>query len=192
MWHALRRLLGLALLTLPLLAAYQRTRERAGRAAEALGHALGSLNRPQPLHLERPPPAADAGVAIDPAELDLPAAPTVAGPRKVARRWPQGMRSILISDRRVLELAQAGAVPQGTKVAKSGSRPAGLQLSGVSQLGVGVQDGDVLFEVAGVPVKSETQVAEIVRVVRDQRAHSVGARLWRSGETIALVVGMPY
>jgi hypothetical protein len=102
------------------------------------------------------------------------------------------MRSVLISEQTVLRFANSGVIPHATAVPQRAAQPAGLQLAGVSGLGVGLEDGDVLFQVAGVPVRSDTHVAEIVRAARDRKVRSISARIWRNGETLALVVGMPY
>jgi S1-C subfamily serine protease len=59
-------------------------------------------------------------------------------------------------------------------------------------MGVGLQDGDVLYQVAGVSVSNDVQVAEIVRAARDRQVRSISARIWRNGQTLALIVGMPY
>jgi len=180
------------LLTLPLLAGYRRMVESISRSGDGVGHALGVLQQPWPLALEQAPlPLPDAGSALPQA---LPPAVSSADfVRGVAPKpAPKGMRSILISEQTVLRLANAGVVPGALDVAAQAKRPAGIQLSGVSAMGVGLLDGDILVQVAGVPVKRQTQVAAIVRAARERKVHSINARVWRNGETIALTVGMPY
>ena len=61
---------------------------------------------------------------------------------------------------RVLSLANAGVRPRGVPVPASAEHPAGLRLSGVSSLGVGLEDGDVLTRVGGI----DLCVSEFIRV----------------------------
>jgi hypothetical protein len=185
------RLAGVALLTLPLIAGYRRFVHNVNGVGEGMGRALGELQRPVTLNVQRA--AVDAGAPI----LGDPSfAPVLASAEFIQGVPPKlpgkGMRSVLISEQTVLRLANQGVIPQASAVPQQASRPAGLQLAGVGAMGVGLQDGDVLFQVAGVPVRSDTQVAEIVRAARDRQVRSVSARIWRNGETLALVVGMPY
>jgi S1-C subfamily serine protease len=63
---------------------------------------------------------------------------------------------------------------------------------GVSGLGVGVRDGDVLTEVDGAPATSVEAVVRAVVAARSARAAAVGGRFFRDGESFALVVEMPY
>ena len=74
----------------------------------------------------------------------------------------------------------------------AGARPAGIELSSVSALGVGVHDGDVLTEVAGQPVRNEGQVVGAVLALRARRAASISAVFYRGQERWSLVVEMPY
>ena len=59
----------------------------------------------------------------------------------------------------VLNLAARRAMPDALPVRANAEHPAGLQLRGVSALGVGLQDGDVLTEAAG---QHATSVAAVV------------------------------
>jgi len=186
----LRKLVGVGLVTLPIVAGFQRLVHGVNLAGENMGRSLGELRQPVTMNLQL---AQDAGA---PPMADPRFAPALASAefvRGVAAKLPgKGMKSILISEQTVLRLANAGSIPQATAVSQQGARPAGLLLAGVSGMGVGLQDGDLLFQVAGVPVKSDTQVAEIARAARDRKVRSISARIWRNGETLALVVGMPY
>jgi hypothetical protein len=185
------RVIGVALLTLPLISGYQRFVQNVGLVGENMGRALGELQRPVALNLQRAAPDGGTPTLADPSFA--PALASAEFVRGEAPKLPgKGMRSVLISEQTILRLANAGVIPQATPVPRQGTRPAGLQLGGVGAMGVGLQDGDVLFQVAGVPVSSDTQVAEIVRAARDRKVRSISARLWRNGETLALIVGMPY
>jgi hypothetical protein len=99
---------------------------------------------------------------------------------------------VLIGASTVLRLANRGAVPEGRPVDASHGRPAGIELSSVSALGVGVHDGDVLTEVAGQSVRSEGQVVGSVLALRARRASSISAVFYRGAERWSLVVEMPY
>jgi hypothetical protein len=183
------RLAGIALLTLPLVSGYRRFVHHVTGVGEGMGRALGELQRPVTLNMQR----ADAGAPLLADPGFAPALASAEFVRGVPPKLPgKGMRSVLISEQTVLRFANSGVIPHATAVPQRAAQPAGLQLAGVSALGVGLEDGDVLFQVAGVPVRSDTHVAEIVRAARDRKVRSISARIWRNGETLALVVGMPY
>jgi hypothetical protein len=113
---------------------------------------------------------------------------------KGAKRSAKAPRdpSLFIDAATVLRLANGGARPRGTFVGPAGKRPPGLLLAGVSNLGVGVADGDVLFQVEGVPATDEGTVVGIVLSARAHREKTVSGRLWRGGERWNLTVEMPY
>ena len=92
----------------------------------------------------------------------------------------------------VLRLAKAGARPHGIPVPAQGNRPAGLALVGVSALGVGLQDGDVLVQAGGRPALSAGDVVGVVIGSRAQRVPEICGRFWRNGEAWNLVVEQPY
>lgn len=99
---------------------------------------------------------------------------------------------VLIGANTVLRLANHGVVPSGRPVNAAGARPAGIELSSVSGLGVGMQDGDVLTEVAGQSVRSEGQVVGAVLALRARKARAIPAVFYRGQERWSLVVEMPY
>ena len=205
-------------LAIPLSAAVSPSRleERAGELGRDLGIAMASIHAactPPP----RPPlpPLPESGeIAIFGAPSVEPAA--LAGPAKKRGAKP-GARTakpgdvtggIYIGKDTVLRLANAGVVPSGQPVAASGSHPAGILLSGVGALGVGLSDGDILTEVEGLPVRSEAQVVGMVIAARSRHAAQMSAIIWRpsapahehpqgtqgthNGERWTLVVAMPY
>lgn len=93
----------------------------------------------------------------------------------------------------VLRLANGGAtVPRAVYVPALGERPAGLRLLGVSALGVGMRDGDVLTRVLGAEVSSVGEVVARVIAARNQRARSISGEFWRDGSRWALIVEQPY
>lgn len=105
---------------------------------------------------------------------------------------PVPSRGLRVSAKVVLELANGGASPEGAPVAASGDRPAGIVLSGVGGLGIGLRDGDVLTHAAGAPVRTETDVVSAVIGARNRQAHAISGRFWRDGEPWQIVVGLPY
>jgi hypothetical protein len=141
------------------------------------------------------PPAVlgdEAGV-VELESADLPAAPTPAMP--AGPRAPRSIahgHGIRVRAATVLRLANAGVRPSATLVPASGARPAGLALAGVSGLGVGVRDGDVLTDVSGAPASSVIAVVNAVVAARSAHAPAVGGHFWREGAPWQLVVEMPY
>ena len=83
-------------------------------------------------------------------------------------------------------------MPSGAYVPAEGARPAGLQLQGVSALGVGLEDGDVLTHADGRPARSRGDVIGVVIAARGAGAREIGGRFWRNGEVWNLIVEQPY
>lgn len=146
-----------------------------------------------------------AFVTADDRPIEEPsAAPSVrAAPTVAAKRGhPKGARSseplgaptngLFVHAGRVLELARAGVVPRGVPVPAGDGRPAGILLTDVERLGVGLRNGDVLTSALGAPARAEEDVVTAVLSARKQRAAHVSGRFWRAGEEWALVVQMPY
>jgi len=92
----------------------------------------------------------------------------------------------------VLRLARAAVIPVGHSVPARGARPPGIEVTGVTALGIGVRDGDVLTEVAGVPVTDATEVVAIVLALRQRHDGAISAVFYRDKEPWALTVEMPY
>lgn len=109
-----------------------------------------------------------------------------AAPKTIARK---GVR---VSAERVLRLANAGARPSGVFVSARGDRPAGLALVGVSGLGIGLIDGDVLTHAGGRPATSAGAVIGMVIGARAKRTPELSGRFWRKGESWNLLVEQPY
>jgi hypothetical protein len=127
-----------------------------------------------------------------PAELSFEVATKSHGPR-VARRAAKAKPSALfVSEATVLRLAQSSARPQGSFVAQSDQHPAGLRLSGVAALGIGVQDGDILIEALGITPRAPGQVIGAIIEARAKQARFLGGTLWRQGQTFPITVEQPY
>ena len=123
------------------------------------------------------------------------AATTAAASRaSVSRRAPRSAppTGLFVSAERVLMLARQGARPSGIRVPATQHRPGGLMLMGVSGLGVGLEDGDILTHAVGQPAVSEEAVVSAVIRARGARQPQLSGRVWRDGTTFALVVAQPY
>lgn len=112
-------------------------------------------------------------------------------PSRAAQHHRMPMQ-IRISAARVLQIVSSGLRPAARAVAAHGSRPAGLELYGVSALGTGVRDGDVLTHVEGVPVRSVAQVVAIVISCRGAHRSAVRAVLYRGARAYGLWIEQPY
>src|SRR5262249_47473236 len=115
-----------------------------------------------------------------------PAAAAVAG--KAPQRWKRPAAkapgALFVSQATVLELARSSARPRGAFVAETSEHPAGLRLSGVAALGIGVQDGDILIEALGITPRSPGQVIGAIIEARAQKARVLSGTLWRQGQTL--------
>jgi hypothetical protein len=102
------------------------------------------------------------------------------------------VHGIRISAAQVLALAQRRAMPQALPVKANAYHPAGLLLRGVSALGVGVQDGDVLTEAAGQKATSVATVVGIVLAARARQSPEISGRFYRAGVPFLVTVEQPY
>lgn len=100
--------------------------------------------------------------------------------------------SLFVSAERVLALSKHARVPASRYVPASGERPSGLQVAGVSGLGIGVKDGDVLTKVAGAEVRSSAAVISTVLRLRARKATQISGEFWRGRERWQIVFEMPY
>lgn len=141
-----------------------------------------------PSRRERPLPVPGAHpLRVVPRVGSSPKASSPKAPAKKVR--PRGVR---VSKDAVRRLAKRRAIPSGTPVAAAGGRPAGLRLSGVSAMGIGLRDGDVLTHVAGVPAVSKAAVVQTVLSLRAKKAPAAYARFYRAGQPWNLLVEIPY
>jgi hypothetical protein len=191
-----RPLIGLALLALalPVFA----VRSWSSRYADTLGNGIAAwLIAAVPT----PPPLAEESWSGEPDEQPpFDAAPGVRAAALDAKRphhQPARARTvplsgIRISSAQVLALAGRRAMPSAVFVKANAQRPAGLLLSGVSALGVGLQDGDVLTEAAGQRASSVAAVVGLVLAARARQAAEISGRFYRGGVPFALTVEQPY
>ena len=92
----------------------------------------------------------------------------------------------------VLRVVGSGLRPHGVPVGADGARPAGILLEGVTALGVGLRDGDVLTRVAGAPARDAGDVIGAVIAARGRLARRISGVFWRDGEPWQLTVEQPY
>ncbi len=101
-------------------------------------------------------------------------------------------KGVYVSADQVERLSRVTKVPASRFVEPKGERPAGLQVAGVSGLGIGVRDGDVLTRVAGANVKSSAAVISTVLQLRAKRVAAISGEFWRGQERFQIVFQMPY
>lgn len=127
---------------------------------------------------------------VEPLASPPPEPETLPAPMNVKRLVPQ--KGIRVREAVVLRLANGGVRPTGIPVPARGTRPAGVALVGVSALGIGLQDGDVLVSAAGRPTLAAGDVVGVVIGSRAHRAAEISGRFYRDGEPWNLVVEQPY
>ncbi len=119
------------------------------------------------------------------------------GPTKLTRTGKRGskpaaLHAVRISSAQVLSLASHRAVPDAAPVPANADHPAGLLLRGVSGLGIGMQDGDVLTEAAGQRASSVAAVVGVVLAARARHSSEISGRFFRAGVPYVLTVEQPY
>jgi len=139
-------------------------------------------------------PEADATDAVPdaPLELSFDVATKSPAPRAATPRPAAKPSALFVSEATVLKLAQSAARPRGSFVAKSPEHPAGLRLSGVAALGIGVQDGDILIEALGITPRAPGEIVGAIIEARAKQARFLSGTLWRSGQTFPITVEQPY
>jgi hypothetical protein len=194
----LRRFGLILLMAIPAVVAPWFSAKLADRFGQRFGAALASTLGGSWLA----PAAVDAPSAAKhvPHEAKLPALPVpsvkpaaLSRNGRSARPTSAGSaRGLRVSGDTVLRLARSGVRPTGTYVPASRGCAAGLRLSGVGALGVGLRDGDVLTHAAGRPASSSGEVVGAVIGARGARQREVSGRFCRDGEAWNLVVEQPY
>ena len=99
---------------------------------------------------------------------------------------------VRVSASQVLALAARRAMPQAVPVKANAYHPAGLLLRGVSALGIGMQDGDVLTEAAGQKASSVATVIGVVLAARAKLSPEISGRFFRAGVPFSVTVEQPY
>ena len=132
-------------------------------------------------------PVADAPLDISFEVATKSLAPRAAKPRPAVKP-----SALFVSEATVIKLAQSAARPGGTFVVQSREHPAGIRLTGVAGLGIGVQDGDILIEALGIPPRSPGEIIGAIIEARAKQARFLSGTLWRQGKTFPITVEQPY
>lgn len=141
------------------------------------------------------PPAPPADPDLVPASGNVaePATPAPEPPAKKGARVKRAAPKVLfVSAETVLKIASTKVQLRGVPVGREGTRPAGLRLVGVSALGVGLQDGDVLTRALGQPVMSRSEVVRAVLAARARQEKVLEGEFYRGAERWVLRVEQPY
>jgi hypothetical protein len=133
------------------------------------------------------PEAAPGGVA----PASKPSARSSNSNKKARHATQSPELVVTVGEQRILELARLRAVPEGRPVPAKGARPAGIALYGVSRLGVGLRDGDVLTAVEGRSVQAEGQVIGVVTSVLLRQVRRISGEFWRGDRRGVIVVDLP-
>ena len=189
--RALKPLLILAALALPVVGVQRYTTRHADHLASVIARqisAFAALGRPAPEDAEE---SLDIAALVgESSALTAPAStPAKRGTLRSKSRATHGVR---VSAAQVLALAARRAMPKAVPVKASAEHPAGLLLRGVSGLGIGMQDGDVLTEAAGQKATSLAVVVGVVLAARGRQATEISGRFYRAGVPYLLVVEQPY
>jgi hypothetical protein len=89
-------------------------------------------------------------------------------------------------------MAQQGFQPTGKPVHAKGKRPAGVAVFGISGLGLGVRDGDVVTDILGQPVRSAAQGIALIIAARASNRPTIEGTVWRAMRPYAITVEQPY
>jgi hypothetical protein len=181
------------LLPLPLLVALAAF--GSARVADSLGTRLGGalsaiadlLAVEKPLEVSEP---FELPASMTEEVTGVAESPTTKPKAKPGKRAPA--KGIFVSAATVLKLASRGGRPRGTPVKAQGARPAGLRLAGVSGLGIGLEDGDVLTRALGRPALSASSVVESVIVARSKRMKVLDGEFYRGNDRYVIQVEQPY
>jgi hypothetical protein len=142
------------------------------------------------------PAAADipTETALVPAALGGSPTPAPHGSKhgRAAKAPPRAPSVVFVTQEQVLRLASTRVRPHGAPVPANTTRPAGLKLSGVAALGIGLQDGDVLTRAVGQPALSSGAVIQAVLVARARRAPVLEGEFWRGAQRFLIRVEQPY
>jgi len=192
---AFRRLpFGLALLVLPLSAVPVLGARCADRIGDCVVASLTAALAPLSLTPVAPDSLTATELASDafrpmPEPATLRALASKKGSKYAARPVTRGIH---VSAPQVLALAGRRALPTAVPVRATALHPAGLELHGVSTLGIGMQEGDVLTEAAGQRAASVATVVGVVLAARARHSPEINGRFYRAGVLYTLTVEQPY
>jgi hypothetical protein len=123
---------------------------------------------------------------------DLAPPPEPSAKKNARSKRSTPAKVLFVSADTVLKIASKKVQLRGVPVAREGARPAGLRLVGVSGLGVGLLDGDVLTQALGRPVMSRSEVVSAVLRARARQEKVLEGEFYRGTERWVLRVEQPY
>jgi hypothetical protein len=165
------------------------------RVADRAGGVMVGLFRTAAAFLVAPPAAPeDPDLVPTSGALAEETAPEAASSAKKPARAkrPVAAKVLFVSADTVMKIAATRMQLRGVPVAREGVRPAGLRLVGVSALGVGLVDGDVLTKALGQPVLSRSEVVRAVLGARARQQKVLEGEFYRGSERWILRVEQPY
>jgi hypothetical protein len=166
------------------------------RIADRLACQMASLASLAPSR--EPEPVRAETQAVERVERSV-VTPSPLGPRggparRASKPEPHPLRlpRLVLSEDRLERLTekQLRAVGWTTVVDEQG-RSAGVRLSGVGALGMGLADGDVVTSIDGRPTPTESDATAAGSAAWGSGARSVGATIVRGDQTIAVTVELP-
>lgn len=172
------------------------------RRAEALGAALSEVlphiaqtsSPAVTVERESSPTFSEAHAAVNilPSEATQSAA-SLAHVDKRKKKTPiaPGPHDVRVPAGTVLRWVRDGVMPSAVSVPATKTRPAGIRLSGVAGLGIGVRDGDVLTHVEGQAVRGVGDVIGLVVTALGKKQMAIGGRLYRDDKHYSITVEIP-
>lgn len=159
------------------------------RVAGTLSRLVAPLQTPDVAPAE--PDVAEVAQPVE-AELSFEVATKPKGRGAVKAPAKSKPSALFVSQATVLKLAQTSARPRGAFVPQTSEHPAGLRLSGVAALGIGLQDGDILTEALGITPRGPGEIIGAIIEARAQHARFLSGTAWRHGESFRITVEQPY
>jgi hypothetical protein len=108
-----------------------------------------------------------------------------------ANEEPAAAIGVFVSRKRVVRAANAGLRPSGWPVSATDAHPAGLSLTGITGLGVGLRDGDILTRAGGTPATSDGAVVAAVTAALRRQQKAMTAEVWRGRQRFIVTVELP-
>ena len=158
------------------------------RVAGTLSRLVAPLRTPQVAPAE--PSVTELAQPFEPElAFDVATKPKAHVGKAPARAKPS---ALFVSQATVLELAQTSARPRGAFVPQTSEHPAGLRLSGVAGLGIGLADGDILTEALGLTPRGPGEIIGAIIEARARHARFLSGTVWRRGDSFRITVEQPY
>jgi len=159
------------------------------RVAGTLSRLVAPLQTPEVV-----PAEPDVTAVLEPVEAELSFDVATKPKGRGTSRAPAKTKptALFVSQATVLKLARTSARPRGAFVPQTSEHPAGLRLSGVAALGIGLEDGDILTEALGITPRTPGEIIGAIIEARAQHARVLSGTLWRRGDSFRIAVEQPY